>query len=97
MVHFRFPIRQLPIALQDFATNVESIVDQVFNQSDRKGGKCDTTDANQTYLPAIDIYESELQFDMYIDLPGVKAEATKIEVLEDELVISGNRVAPTHR
>ncbi len=37
MVHFRFPIRQLPIALQDFATDMETIVDQVFHQGDCQG------------------------------------------------------------
>ncbi|MCY2982570.1 MAG: Hsp20/alpha crystallin family protein [Planctomycetota bacterium] len=96
MVHFRFPIRQLPISLQDFATDVESIVDQVFNQGECKGGKCDTTDTNNIYRPAVDLYETERQFDLYMDLPGVKADAAKIEMLEDKLVISGNRAAPTH-
>ena len=92
MVHFRFPIRQLPVALQDFATDMETIVDQVFNQGDCKGEKCDSTVANGVFRPAIDIYESELQFDLFIDLPGVKADAVKLEMQEDRLVVSGNRV-----
>lgn len=93
MVHFRFPIRQLPIALQDFATDMETIVDQVFNQGDCKGEKGDCTVANGLFRPAIDIYESEQQFDLFIDLPGVKADAVKLEMEDDRLVVSGNRVA----
>ena len=93
MVHFRFPIRQLPIALQDFATDVETIVDQVFNQGDCKGEKCESTDANGVFRPAVDFYEFDLQFDLFIDLPGVKADAVKLEMEDDRLVVSGNRVA----
>ncbi len=96
MVHFRFPIRQLPVSLQDFATDVESIVDQVFNQGDSKGEKCESARSNKSFHPAIDIYESEQQFDLYMDLPGVKTDAVKIEMLDDRLIVSGNRVAPAH-
>ena len=96
MVHFRFPIRQLPVSLQDFATDVESIVDQVFNQGEPKGEKCESTGANKSYRPAVDIYESEHQFDLYMDLPGVKSDAVKIEMLDDRLIVCGNRIAPTH-
>ena len=93
MVHFRFPIRQLPVSLQEFATDVESIVDQVLNQGDCKGGKCDTADTTNTFRPAVDIYESENQFDLYMDLPGVKSESVKLEMLEDRLIVSGVRPA----
>jgi len=95
MVHFRFPIRQLPVALQDFATDMETIVEQVFNQGDCKGGSRDTSDANSAFRPAVDIYENEQQFDMYMDLPGVMPDAVKLEVLDDRLIVSGNRVVPT--
>ena len=93
MVHFRFPIRQLPIALQDFATDMETIVDQVLNQGDCKSEKCENSDANSAFRPAVDIYESELQFDLYMDLPGVKADAVKLELEDHRLIVSGNRVA----
>ena len=96
MVHFRFPIRQLPIALQDFATDMETIVDQVFNQGDCKGQKCESPETTSAFQPAIDIYESEQQFDLYMDLPGVKPDAVKLEMQEDRLAVSGVRNALTH-
>lgn len=97
MVHFRFPIRQLPAALQDFASEMETIVDQVFNQSecktDRTGERCEVPVDAKAFTPAIDIYESEAQFDLYVDLPGVKADAIKLEMQEEKLVVSGTRGA----
>ncbi len=96
MVHFRFPIRQLPVSLQDFATDVESIVDQVFNQGDCKAEKTESATINRAFRPLVDIYESEQKFDLYMDLPGVKTDAVKIEMLDDRLIVSGNREAPAH-
>ncbi len=95
MVHFRFPIRQLPVSLQDFASDMETIVGQVFNQGECKGEKCDSAEATSTFRPAIDIFESEQQFDLYVDLPGIKPDAVKLEMQEDRLAVSGVRTAPT--
>ncbi len=91
MVHFRFPIRQLPISLQDFATDMESIVDQVFNPTECKGEKSDAAVAGSAFRPAADLYEAELQFDLFVDLPGVKPDAVKLEMIEERLIVSGLR------
>lgn len=91
MVHFRFPIRQLPISLQDFATDVETIVDQVFNQGECKSDKCDPADSSSAFRPAVDIYEGEHQFELFVDLPGVKSDGVKLEMHEDRLIVSGVR------
>jgi HSP20 family protein len=95
MVHFRFPIHQLPSALQDFATDVEHMVDHVLNQKGEcKAGACDETSGScDTYSPAVDIYESELHYDLYVDLPGVKPDGVTIEMLDEKLVIKGSRSA----
>ena len=91
MVHFRFPIHQLPSALQDFASEMETIVDHVLNKNDCKGESCECPNPTTAYVPSIDIFESDSQFDLYVDLPGVKIEDVKIEMQEDRLVVSGNR------
>lgn len=91
MVHFRFPIRQLPVALQDFATEMETIVDHVLNQSECKADGCECPPNASAYIPAMDILEHESQYTLLMDLPGVSLENVKIEMQEDRLVVSGTR------
>ncbi len=91
MVHFRFPIRQLPVALQDFATEMETIVDHVLNQGECKADGCECPPKTSTYTPAMDILENESQYTLLMDLPGVSLENVKIEMQEDRLVVTGNR------
>ena len=98
VVHFRFPIHQLPSALQDFASEMETIVDQVFHKNECKGESGDQTNENRnssdskvSFTPPMDIYETEFQYNLYMDLPGVKADAVKIEIQDERLVVSGTR------
>ena len=91
MVHFRFPIHQLPSALQDFATDMETIVDQVFNKGEGQGESCEKPNASFAYTPALDIFEAEGSYSLYLDLPGVKSESVKLEMQEERLVVTGNR------
>ena len=100
MVHFRFPIDQLPSALQDFASEMETIVDQVFHKSESKdesgvqtSQNRESCEANVAFTPPMDIYETEMQYNVYMDLPGVKPEAVKIEIQDERLVVSGTRDA----
>jgi HSP20 family protein len=100
MVHFRFPIDQLPSALQDFASEMETIVDQVFHKSESKDESGVQTSQNResgeahfAFTPPMDIYETEMQYNVYMDLPGVKPEAVKIEIQDERLVVSGTRDA----
>ena len=100
MVHFRFPIDQLPSALQDFASEMETIVDQVFHKSESKdesGAQTsqnrESCEANVAFMPPMDIYETEMQYNVYMDLPGVKPEVVKIEIQDERLVVSGTRDA----
>ena len=94
MVHFRFPIHQLPSALQDFASEMETIVDQVFKKNDCGSENSDGSARNvASYIPSLDIVESELQYDLYLDLPGVKGDAVTLQMQDERLVVSGNRDA----
>jgi len=46
------------------------------------------------FTPAADILETAQGFELHLALPGVKKEAVSIELLEGQLVISGDRPAP---
>ena len=89
MVHFRFPIHQLPSALQDFASEMETIVDQVFNKNECKSEGSESSDTVGSFTPAMDIYETEQQYDLYMDLPGVKSDGVSIEMHDERLVVHG--------
>jgi HSP20 family protein len=47
-----------------------------------------------SFVPATDILESAQGFELQLALPGVKKEAVKIEFLDGQLVISGERTNP---
>ncbi|MFN6127351.1 MAG: hypothetical protein ACK494_00455, partial [Planctomycetota bacterium] len=61
MAPFPFQIRQLPTALQDFASEMENIVETVLNQSGCSNAACDKP-AEATFAPPLDIVEDESGF-----------------------------------
>lgn len=56
-------------------------------------GAEDTVNSNSFFKPGVDIVENENSFDLYLSLPGMKKEDIKIEMKNDDLVISGERTA----
>jgi HSP20 family molecular chaperone IbpA len=96
MAQFPFQIRQLPTALQDFATEMENIVDHVLNSGGCAGGTCEKP-AESTYAPSLDIVEDDSGYSLYLDLPGVANDGLKLELLEENLKVSGTRTPlPLH-
>jgi HSP20 family protein len=47
-----------------------------------------------SFVPAADIVETAQGFELHLALPGVKKDAVKIEFLDGQLVVSGERVSP---
>ncbi|MFO0011244.1 MAG: Hsp20/alpha crystallin family protein [Planctomycetota bacterium] len=92
MAPFPFQIRQLPTALQDFASEMENIVETVLNQSGCSNAACDKP-AEATFAPPLDIVEDESGFSLYLDLPGVESNGLKVELLEDKLHLCATRTA----
>jgi HSP20 family protein len=89
MTRFQFPVRNLPIPIQEFATEMEHIVDRMFpkptcNESGKEG-------CTLAYSPSMDVSENEMQYLISVDLPGVKIDEVKLELHEDRLTISGTR------
>ncbi len=91
MTRFQFPVRNLPLPIQEIATEMEHLVDRMFTKP-QCGDKCATQEAI-SYAPAMDVTESDKQYVIELDLPGVKSSDVKLEIHEDKLTISGNRVA----
>ncbi|MEL6191197.1 MAG: Hsp20/alpha crystallin family protein [Bacteroidota bacterium] len=67
--------------LSDFGQKVNDVVDG-FLSGDYMGS---------TFHVASDAYESDGYFWIEIELPGIKKEEVSIQVIEDELVVKGNK------
>ena len=77
----------------DFYIDVENLFDQVMgNKPSTKQGDNEQPDAaNPARRPATYVTESETAFTVSIDLPGVAASDVSIELLDQELTVSGSR------
>jgi HSP20 family protein len=89
MTRFQFPVRNLPLPIQEIATEMEHLVDRMFTKP-QCGNKGATQEA-VSYAPAMDVTESDTQYTIEIDLPGVKSGGVKLEIHEDKLTIAGSR------
>ncbi|MDO7875425.1 Hsp20/alpha crystallin family protein [Hymenobacter sp. ASUV-10] len=47
-----------------------------------------------SFVPAADIVETAQGFELHLALPGVKKDAVKIEFIDGQLVVSGERANP---
>jgi HSP20 family protein len=65
----------------------EEMEDLVERFWDRDGGWL----VSGKFFPTIDLVESENQFEVAVDLPGLKPEEVSVELKEGELWISGKR------
>jgi HSP20 family protein len=43
------------------------------------------------FLPTMDVAETEKEYVIHVDLPGVKSEDVKLEIHDDRLTVSGKR------
>jgi HSP20 family protein len=54
-----------------------------------------TPQPSASFVPAADIFETAQGFDLHLALPGVAKDAVSIDFQEGQLVVKGNRPAPT--
>jgi HSP20 family protein len=54
-----------------------------------------TPQPSTSFVPAADIFETPHGFELYLALPGVAKEAVNIDFQDNQLVVTGNRPAPT--
>ena len=64
-------------------------MDQLFHQfsGGEKGGEL----APVQWSPRLNVSENEMQYDVAVDLPGLKPEEVNVELKNGELLISGQR------
>ncbi len=63
--------------------------------SQRRAAEGNPTDEVESadWYPAADVYESDVEYTVAVDLPGIDRAALEISVDDDRLTIKGNRAA----
>lgn len=67
-----------------FSRNFNDIVDEFFNNASSSYRK-------DSFMPSVDISESDTQFEVSVVLPGLKKEDIKVDLDKGNLTISGER------
>lgn len=85
-------VRYNPI-LNDFApTSFSSLIDRFFNESvTRTGGSA------YSFVPRVDIVETDKAYEVNVAVPGVEKEDFKIDLNDNVLTISGERKSRTEK
>lgn len=75
-------------AFEELSSDMERIFDSLLG---RTVGTMLRTGNAEKYAPMLDITEVADAYEVHVDLPGVKPEDVKLEMLDGKLVISGKR------
>lgn len=67
-----------------FSRNFNDIVDEFFNNSA-------TNYRKDNFMPSVDVSESDTQFEVSVELPGLKKEDINVDLEKGRLTISGER------
>ena len=70
--------------LEDLYREMDSLVHHFFGDEDRQA-------ARANFAPSVNVAETETQYEVTVDLPGIKAEDVNVELHEGQVVISGKR------
>ncbi|MCA9194613.1 MAG: Hsp20/alpha crystallin family protein [Planctomycetales bacterium] len=76
--------------LEEFSTDMERVFDSLLGRT--IGNVLRTNGAsNEKFVPAIDVSETEQNYEVHLDLPGVLPADVKVEVHDGKLIVSGHR------
>jgi HSP20 family protein len=81
-----------PLPLPQLSQEVDRLFDELIHR--RWKGSRSTT---EEWSPQLDLYETDTEFVLEVDLPGVKKQEVSVEVEENYLVLQGRRAAERRR
>lgn len=73
-----------------FSRNFNDIVDEFFNNPTSNYRK-------DSFMPSVDVSETETQFELSVELPGLKKEDINVDLEKGRLTISGERKSSKER
>lgn len=71
-------------------TSFSSLIDRFFDDSMQRSG-------NSSFVPKVDIVESEKAFELHVEVPGMNKDDFNIEIKDNYLTISGERKFSTEK
>jgi HSP20 family protein len=92
MARVLLPARQLASTFEDLAKEFESMFGRPVSAS-----SIFEKNENGRFVPSLDISETAEGYEVSVDIPGVKPEDVKLEIHENQLVVSGKRVSCTEK
>jgi HSP20 family protein len=69
-------------------------LDAMTEQFQRMFGLRPAGGVQRGFVPPVDVWETETEVVIELDVPGVKAEDLSAEVVEGQLIVTGERAAP---
>ncbi|MFO1064910.1 MAG: Hsp20/alpha crystallin family protein [Pirellulales bacterium] len=81
-------------AFDEFSGDVERMFDSLLG---RTFGTMLRNNASERFVPTLDVAETADAFEVAVDLPGVTPDQVKLELHNDQLIISGKRDNSTER
>jgi HSP20 family protein len=81
------PMRDL-VTLQD---RMNRLFQEAAEKRSRGEGESDQEIERADWIPAADIYETETEYSIVVDLPGIERAALEISLDDDRLTIRGER------
>lgn len=69
-------------------------MNRLFEDATQRHGRNDQGDEFERadWTPAADVYETETEYEIAMDLPGIKRDALEIDIDDNRLVIKGTRL-----
>lgn len=75
-------------AFEDLSQDMERVFDSLLG---RTVGTMLRSNANERFVPPLDVSESDAAYKVVLDLPGVNPENVKVEMHDGKLSVSGSR------
>ncbi|MGB7343272.1 MAG: Hsp20/alpha crystallin family protein [Pirellulaceae bacterium] len=83
-----FPNNMTGRFLDDLASEMNTFVESVLGDEAKATG----TTTGAAFKPRMDVHETETAVVLSLDLPGVDPDTVSIEVVDDQLLVQGERV-----
>jgi HSP20 family protein len=88
MPDFPFP-KNIPFSLQDLRDEFDRMLDRVWH-----GGLSTAPLDGQDWAPSLDVIEEGSNFQIRLEVPGLKAGDVDVSILDKTLTVKGNKPSP---